>query len=344
MKRSNIIILTSVIACVVLFCIGGFFLTQKINSVPKNPPGTIGATAGNLQNGGKFCEADDMIYFCNPNDNDYIYRMKSDCTDIKRFKDSAGKYLNISPNYVYFSQLSSGSTKSFGFISNVFGIYSSKIGKNTLNCLKKTTVGNIKLIDDTIYYLNYTNDEGYRLYSIQTNGKKDTEIIADIVDPSCYANNCFYYVDPANKENMHLRRYNLETKANEVILAKDVYMPQYANQSVFYLDVHNNYHLCCLDLATMTETEIVPERVELYNIAGDKVYYQTNSKEEPYLGFCNQDGSNPFKLAYGTYHQIYATTHYVFFSPFNNDDLIYKTSIGSTDFDNFCNVLPATAK
>ena len=55
------------------------FECNKKNQTVHNNDNAIGNTAGNLINGGLFCEYNDKIYFANPDDYNKLYVMNSDC-------------------------------------------------------------------------------------------------------------------------------------------------------------------------------------------------------------------------------------------------------------------------
>ena len=73
-KTITIIIVVLVIAAA---GVGGFFYFKK-NQTVHNNDNAIGNTAGNLINGGLFCEYNDKIYFANPDDYNKLYVMNSE--------------------------------------------------------------------------------------------------------------------------------------------------------------------------------------------------------------------------------------------------------------------------
>ena len=54
-----------VIGGILVICIFLFILAIFSDYIPMNPEGTVGNTAGNLNNGGLFCEYDGKVYFSN---------------------------------------------------------------------------------------------------------------------------------------------------------------------------------------------------------------------------------------------------------------------------------------
>ena len=78
-KAKNILIvsITGVII-IALFVI--FFLTSKVTM---NEDYVSGNSAGNLNNGGFFCESNGRVYFANAYDNNTLYSMNADGPDFR---------------------------------------------------------------------------------------------------------------------------------------------------------------------------------------------------------------------------------------------------------------------
>ena len=62
MKKEAKIVLSVVAAILVIALMSIIMLSQRITM---NPAGTVGNTAGNLNNGGLVCEYDGVVYFSN---------------------------------------------------------------------------------------------------------------------------------------------------------------------------------------------------------------------------------------------------------------------------------------
>ena len=72
----------------VLLCVLIFFGSKLFQTESKMNQGYInGNTAGNLYNGGSFCEYNGVIYFSNPNDNGKLYSMDSNGQNLKKISD-----------------------------------------------------------------------------------------------------------------------------------------------------------------------------------------------------------------------------------------------------------------
>mgnify|MGYP000803329575 FL=1 len=69
-RRAKIIVL-SILA--VILVAAGVYIYSYINRFVYNDPNLAGNTAGNINNGGLFCEYNGYIYFSNPYDDGALY-------------------------------------------------------------------------------------------------------------------------------------------------------------------------------------------------------------------------------------------------------------------------------
>ena len=91
---------------VVVLIIALFLLFKQMgNKVTLSAEGLIGNTAGNLYNGGLFCEYEGRIYFSNPDDDYALYSMKTDLSDLKKLYNDYARYINVDENYVYYTRM-----------------------------------------------------------------------------------------------------------------------------------------------------------------------------------------------------------------------------------------------
>ena len=115
--------------------------------------------------------------------------------------------------------------------------------------------------------------------------------------------------------------------------------PIVENGYVYYMDIENNYSLCRVDLMNPEAgaTILTQDRVDMYNVYGNYIFYQRNSETEPALIRMNIDGTNPEVVAEGNYTNIHCTSNYTYFSLFGADVPVYKTptsgNVKVTTFD-----------
>ena len=82
MKKSKPLIVFSILLLVIVLLLAIYILfTQRVS---KNPAGTVGNTAGNLNNGGFFCEYNGTVYFSCSADGGSLFSMDADEQNVKR--------------------------------------------------------------------------------------------------------------------------------------------------------------------------------------------------------------------------------------------------------------------
>ncbi len=59
-----------------------------------------GNTAGNLYNGGLFCESNGTVFFANPDDNNTLYSMDPGGSNLKKLCSDTVMYINADSHYV----------------------------------------------------------------------------------------------------------------------------------------------------------------------------------------------------------------------------------------------------
>ncbi len=142
-------ILIVILAVVVIIAIG-FFGNKLLNPETKMNQGYVnGNTAGNLYNGGLFCEYNGVIYFSNPSDSGKLYSMDSDGKNLKKLSNDNATFINVDDNYIYYIRNNSGSDLNFNFVAfhrNAL-VRMDHNGRNTIildtePCLYASLIGN----------------------------------------------------------------------------------------------------------------------------------------------------------------------------------------------------------
>ena len=98
---------------VILLMAVSLVISSFMNRIPSNDISVTGNTGGNLNNGGLFCELDGKIYFANSYDNDRMYSMNIDGTDLKKLTSSSVAHINGAGDYLYYFMDSGSGGKGF---------------------------------------------------------------------------------------------------------------------------------------------------------------------------------------------------------------------------------------
>lgn len=312
-------------------------MTTITEKIPENPAGTTGNTAGNLYNNGLFCESDGKIYFANAYDNGSLYSMNADESDMKKPHSGNTLYINAGGNYLYYFQGQSESGGAgLGYLRGVTGLYRTKTNGRKTKGLSRDAAGCLKLIDNNLYYLHHAKQDGTTLHRIGTDKKNDTVVLEKSISPAASYNNQIYY---GGKEKDHnLYTIDLTTGIPSVLLQANLCYPTVEDGFLYYMDIENDYRLCRLNLADIESGAqvLTNDRIDLYNVYGNVIFYQKNSQTEPALIRMNTDGSNPEVIAEGNYSNINCTGNYTYFNAFDMPVPVYKVpTFGGTNVTNF---------
>ena len=112
-----------IIIVIILLLIGVTVLSTFSKKIPANPDDTVGNSAGNLNNKGLFCETEDKIYFANAYDNNKLYSMNLDGSEIEKIGDASVEYLCNGGNYLYYYQSSNEGGSGLGYLRTISGLY-----------------------------------------------------------------------------------------------------------------------------------------------------------------------------------------------------------------------------
>lgn len=328
---------TLILVGVLLVLAGTSVISYFFNKIPDNPPETVGNTTGNLYNNGLFCESDGKIYFSNPYDNGSLYSMNADESDIKKLHEGSSQFINAGGNYLYYWQpLEKSGGAGMGYLRNVRGLYRIKKDGSKVAGLSRDASGCVKLLGSTLYYQHYTKETGVTLHSMGIDKKGDQVLAEKKVSPAATYDNRIYYGGFEKDHNLYA--IDLATGMNAIVLQADLCYPTVEDGYVYYMDVKNNYRLCRVDLMNPEAgaTALTQDRVDVYNVYGDVIFYQRNSETEPALIRMNLDGSNPQVIAEGNYTNINCTGNYTYFTLFGEEVPVYKTpTFGSGNVTTF---------
>lgn len=321
--RKNILIFT--ITDVVLALL--FLLSYFTGRITMNDEYTSGNTPGNLNNGGFFCESDGRVYFANAYDNNCLYSMNPDETDMQKLSNSSVSSINAAGKYLYFS-MTSGSGKSggdgLGYMMQTSGIYRSNLkGKSVVN-LERCHIVSMQLCGNYLYYEKYDNSAGTSLDKIRID-KKDKQTIAnEIINPNCYVNGKIYYQGTAKDHYLHA--LDVSTDKDSVVWQGNIWNPIVQDGYVYYMDVSENYRLCRYSLSGGVVEVLTNERIDMFNVYRNYIYYQVSSADTPALKRMMTDGSSQELVMEGVFQNINITSNYVYFNGFNESVPVYKTS------------------
>lgn len=319
MKRKIITIIS--IVCIVALCIGAAVANSLSNRITLNAEGTVGNTAGNLFNGGIFCEDDGYVYFSNPYDSNALYRMNPDETDMVKLVATETGSINAAGDYIFYYQKGIGTGEGFGYMFDATGVY--RVAKKNTNrtfCLDKTTGGYVVLAGNSLYY-TAAGTEGTVLKKLAIDGDEPVTILDYAITPACVSDSMLYFQNTVS--DLHLKAINTETDQIRQVSGEDIYMPIVEGNTLYGIDIHDGYALIRMDMTTGEKTVLDSTRTDMLNVSDSYVYYQT-SGSNPQFKRVSKDGSAMDVIADGAYNTINITSKYVYFLKFGSELPVYK--------------------
>lgn len=323
---------------VTLLLVTLFVIMIFLKRVSMNPDGTVGNTAGNLNNSGLFCEYNGTVYFANSFDGSSLYAMNPDETDIRRLASLEVQNILAGGKYLYYFQTGSTSTSGIGQVRgrrsfNRCDLY----GKDTAT-LTTDVVVTAQLVNNYLYMLTSTNS-GPSFYKMKID-KTDKAVLSELsINPACAQNGVIYY--NGVETDHYLYALNTANDTVSEVWAGNLWYPVLSDNYVYYLDVAENYRLCRYSLSQGVIEVLTNDRVDCFNIGGGFIYYQKNDSTSPQLICMRTDGSNAFPVADGTYTDINMTSRYVYFRAFDDHYTTYHSSLGSGGYAEFTAAMDA---
>lgn len=327
MKQNKKIILISglIMVGVVVLLIVNFFLSR----VTMNPEGTVGNTAGNLNNGGLFCEYDGYVYFSNVNDGHSLYRMKPDETEMEKLLDVVPGNILAGGDYLYYFQYGVSGEMGLGNVRSSHNFHRATLNGKNIEALETDVVVTGQLVDNYLYLL-IAGDEHPIFRKVKIDKSEKLDLATYEVNPACARDGIIYYNGTGN--NHYLCTLNTSNNSTAELWRGNIWYPTLDGDYIYYLDVANDYRLCRYAMNSGMVEVVTEERVECFNVGSGYIYYQVSSKLNPVLKMMSTDGSTCVTIAEGNYTKINMTSKYVYFQEYKKEETMYHSPIGSTTY------------
>lgn len=307
------------------------------NQIPMNPAGTVGNTAGNLNNSGLFCEYNGKVYFSNSYDNGSLYSMDVNEGSIKKLNNMDAQNILAAGKYLYYFHAAEASGTGISGIGTPKAFNRCNLkGQKTIS-LTRDIVITAQLVDNHIYYLTNDND-GPAFKKIKIDKTEETKLADYVINPACAVNSVIYYNGTVS--NHYLYGLNTTTGVSNEIWHGNIWNPILEGDYVYYMDVAENYRLCRYSLSQNVVEVLTNDRVDCFNVGSGYIYYQKNG-DSPSLNFMYTDGTGVQVLAEGNYTNINMTSQYVYFQAFGDDTTTYHAYLGTTGYGSFDNAKTA---
>ncbi len=292
-----------------------------------------GNTPGNLYNAGLFCESNGTVFFANPDDNNRLYSMDANGSNLAKLCNDTVMYINADDHYVYYvrdntSGSSSGADGKPAFPYFSFNTNSlcriNRDGKNVKildedPCIYATLIGNY------IYYLHYDTDTATSLYKVKIDGS-ERKMVSKNYMFTCCADGQYFYTNGMTTDG-NIYRYDTTSDTLTSIYTCSSYKPIVLDGSnAYYMDVTHNNRLVHLNLNVGNPTYLSNDSIDLYNVYGSTIFYQNFNGKESALCYVKNDGNNRTVLSYGTYSCINVTSYYAYFTDYKTNQVYYTST------------------
>ena len=320
MKKKNI-----VISCIAVIAIVGiFFMFYWVKRVKLYDDDSItGNTSGNLLNGGLFCELDDKIYFANPYDQNMLYSMNSDLTNVSKLSDDNVSYLNAAGNYLFYTKRNDKKdidSDSFMALKST-GLYRTNLkGKNIARLYDDPTQVAC-LFGNNIYYQHYDQTEGLQLYAAKIDGSSDTQLLKDACAPYAISNQTIYFIGYRTNPSIHTMR--IDGSADTILLNGNFTALTIQGDYLYYMDMDDNYSLKRISVSGGEPEALVSERLATYNVSedGNTVYCQVDNGTDNGIYELDLNSKSLNLVVSGDFNYLHLTSNYLFYESFDQSAL-----------------------
>lgn len=314
--------LVFIIPGLIIGLLAGIVIFKNIsNRIPKNPSDLIGNTAGNLNSGGLFCEADGVIFFANPYDDNKLYSMTSDCDDIRSISEDSVCYINAAGSYLYYIRDNgSFNDRNSIFRGDMYGLVRCKFNGSSAHTLVSGFCTDLAISGDTLVY-NANRNSQFVTCTIDIRGGESDVIHEYNLSNASVFNGSLFYSDGIRSHSIY--NMNLSDGLSSLYMTGNTYMANYVDNCLYYIDLDNNYALTRVDLSTNLRTVVTDDRCVLYNVYGNTVYYQAENDDGHALYRIGADGSDRTYIMSGDIGTISCTSKYTFFQ-MNGQTTLYR--------------------
>lgn len=301
-----------------------------------NDDNVTGNTAGNIYNGGLFCEKDGKIFFSNDKADGSLYVMNSDCTNIKKLRDDKAVYINVDDNYIYYVRANNTRENNKGFMM-FFNTGVFRIKRNGSNLMAFT--GNpgayLTLKGNNVYFQRYDAGVGLYLFRYQIDGKLERLLIKDAVIPAKITDTTLYYA--GYSEDHNINELNLQSYTAHPAIEGSYYYPIYKGEYIYYINVADDYKIYRMRIDGSGQELMVDYRCSTYNItnSGTYLYYQVDDTVGNGMYRLNLKTMKTEQLLAGNYKQLHVTDNYLFFKDFDNTNTYVVNADGINDVNVF---------
>lgn len=320
-------------AAIVVFFLGAISVLFTLSRrVVMNPAGTVGNTAGNLNNDGLFCEYEGTVYFLNPYLGGGLYAMNPDESNMRCLNHLQVRNILAGGKYLYYFH--TGAALANSDFSDALGMRTfqrCELNGSHSEALTKDIVVTGQLVDNYLYLLTSANS-GPSFYKLKIDNSDQVQLADYIINPACAQNGIIYY--NGTQSDHYLYALDTATDIPSEVWRGNLWYPVLEGDYVYYMDVANNYRLCRYSRSQNTIEVLTHDRVDCFNVGGGYIYYQKNGSDAQLICM-RTNGSDAKTIAVGNYTKINLTSQYAYFQEIGFDSIMYHSYLGSSSYEPF---------
>lgn len=286
---------------------------------------TTGNTSGNLLNGGLFTQADNVIYFANPNDHNKLYKMNANLSKIKKVYNDKVSYINAAGNYIFYTRRNDKFKKSDNALLSLSTTGLFRITKNgtDLSRLYEDPTQVACLYGNHVYYQHYDHKKGLELYSAKIDGSKNKLLKREAISPYSVSGNTIYYSGWAKEHNIH--SMDISGANDKVIYNGNCTSVIKSGDYIYFLNMNQNYNLCRIGLDGGSAETIVQYKLATYNITNDGniIFYQVDNGQNNGIYMYDMSTGTNEQIAAGNFNFIHIISDYVFYEDYEGKTAYY---------------------
>ena len=301
-----------IIAVIAAAIFGMGYYKYMDSKIYYNSGAVNGNTVGNLYGKGLFCESNGVVYFANPNDNNALYRMNPDETEVTKVLEDRVFYINADDHYLFYSRDRSSGNTDMSFLNvNVTSLCRATLDGKKTAILDDTVCTNAALDGNTVVYFRYTEDTGTVLYAVDIDGEDKRQLSAEPLDPSCMVGERMYYSGVSNDHHLYVKDVGTNTDSN--VLLEDTWMPTVVGDTIYFIDLSEGHRISKVNLNDGTKTVISQYPAQEYNLTGNTIYYMSLEADTDGMYKLDVSGGTEELLMQGQFNSINVTSRYVYF-------------------------------
>ena len=284
-----------------------------------------GNTTGNLYGEGLFCQADDVVYFSNPNDNGALYSMSVNETDVKKICNDRAYYINSDPHYIYYCRNNNNDESSMSFLNvNIHSLCRINTNGKQVKILDDAVSQGCSLSQNTVVYYHYDDEEATTIYTIGIDGENKQQLINEAINPLCLDGDKLFYAGVSQDHKLHCK--TLSTGATSQIGDINAWLPIVDGGYVYYIDLDNSHKISKFSLSDSSVTNISKQEATSYLIAGNSIFYQTMKSDKDGVYKIDLTTMEETLVAPGQFKNLNATSKFLYMVDYNSG-AVYHCSI-----------------